>query len=77
MHDNDYTENCEQTKPVGVERALGCDPFDIADQVIEQAYPNFYNREKGWWGAQRIPNWGILRGAIAAAIYKERTRPNE
>ena len=43
-------------------------PFDIADEVIAQAYPDFYNKGRGWWGAKRIPNHGILRGAIAKAI---------
>lgn len=46
--------------------------FDIADKVIEQAYPNFNNKERGWWGEQRIPNYGILRGSIATALATER-----
>jgi len=46
--------------------------FDIADSVIEQAYPNIYGLEKGMWGHQRIQNYGILRGAIASAIAQER-----
>ncbi|CAB4187685.1 hypothetical protein UFOVP1155_54 [uncultured Caudovirales phage] len=50
--------------------------FDIADSVIEHAYPNIYGKEKGWWGEQRIPNWGILRGAIASAILDERKHSN-
>ena len=52
----------------GLERGA----FDIADDVIEHAYPNIYKKEKGWWGEQRIPNFGILRGAIARAILNER-----
>ena len=48
--------------------------FDIADEVIQKAYPNILNKEKGWWGGKRIPNFGILRGAIAMAIVKERNR---
>ena len=64
------TEPCNQSELI---ERLGADPFDIADRVIEEAYPNYYNREKGWWGAQRIPNFGILRGAIASAIQRERS----
>lgn len=48
------------------------DLFDIADSVIEQAYHNTNKKEKGWWGEQRIPNFGILRGSIANAIAAER-----
>ena len=47
---------------------------DLADSIIEEAYPNIYGVEKGMWGAQRIPNWGILRGAIVRAILKERDK---
>ena len=50
------------------------DTFEIADEVIEQAYPDVDKKGKGWWGAQRIPNWGILRGAIEKAIREERIR---
>ena len=50
------------------------DPFTIADQVIETAYPNIYGLEKGYWGHQRVQNWGILRHAIAEAIFKDRIR---
>jgi len=46
--------------------------FDIADMIIERAYPNIYKKEKGWWGAKRIPNFGILRGAIAKALSDNR-----
>jgi len=42
--------------------------FDIADKVIAEAYPG----KPGWWGAKRIPNYGILRGAIVAALEVER-----
>lgn len=56
----------------GLERSA----FDVADSVIEEAYPNIYGKEKGWWGEQRIPNYGILRGAIASAIINDRKRPN-
>lgn len=71
----------ESEKQVSVERVplnagLGRGAFEIADSVIEQAYPNIYCKEKGWWGEQRIPNWGILRGAIASAILDERKRSN-
>ena len=40
------------------------DYFNIADKAIERAYPDCDSKGKGWWGAQRIPNYGILRGAI-------------
>jgi len=42
--------------------------WDIADEVIEKAYPDFYSKGKGWWGAKRIQNWGTLRGAIVIAL---------
>jgi len=48
------------------------DPFEIADEVIEEVYPSFCGQGKGWWGYQRIPNYGILRQAIAKAIMDER-----
>ena len=44
------------------------DIFDLADKAISDAYPDCDNRGKGWWGAQRIPNYGILRGAIEKII---------
>lgn len=47
--------------------------FVIADAAIETAYPDVYGRGKGWWGAKRIPNFGILRGAIARALRRETT----
>lgn len=42
--------------------------FAIADKVIKEAYQDFNNKGNGWWGDERIPNYGILRGAIAKAI---------
>lgn len=51
------------------------DAFAIADEVIEEAYPDFYGKGKGWWGARRIPNYGILRGAIAKSINNRLFRP--
>ncbi len=53
------------------------DIFDVADSIIEEAYPNIYGKEKGWWGEQHIPNFGILRGAIAKAIVDESGAKNE
>ena len=52
------------------------DLFEIADEVIEDVYPNSNGLEKGYWGQKRIPNWGILRGAIATAVMKDRQRSN-
>jgi hypothetical protein len=46
------------------------DYFDIADKVISEAYPG----KPGYWGAQRIPNYGILRGAIVKALIKVERR---
>jgi len=40
----------------------------FADEIISKAYPGIYNKGKGWWGDKRIPNYGILRNAIVAAI---------
>ena len=51
--------------------------FDIADEIIEKVYPDIYNKGKGWWGEQRIPNWGILRGAIAKALTIANTTDDE
>lgn len=48
------------------------DAFDIADEVIEQTYPNIYGLAKGMWGHQQIQNYGKLRMAIAKAILEER-----
>lgn len=42
------------------------DLWKIADKVIGTAYPG----KPGWWGEQRIPNYGILRGAIVQALVK-------
>jgi hypothetical protein len=50
------------------------DTFEIADEVIEKAYPDYALKGKGWWGCQRIPNYGILRGAIEQAIRDERKK---
>ena len=44
------------------------DSFELSDEVIREAYPDCDNRGNGWWGAKVIPNYGILRGAIAKAI---------
>jgi len=49
------------------------DLFKVASSIIEQAYPNIYNKEPGWWGAKRIPNYGILSGAIARALMARRS----
>ena len=71
----------ENTKPPqssgsALNDGLERNAFDLADTAIEMAYPNFYNKEKGFWGDQRIPNFGILRGAIAKAILLDRERSN-
>ncbi len=46
------------------------DFFDLADKAIAEAYPDCDNRGNGYWGAQRIPNYGILKGAIARIIHE-------
>jgi hypothetical protein len=48
--------------------------LDIADSVIEKTYPDIYEKGKGWWGKQRIPNFGILRVSIANAIAAEQKK---
>ena len=48
------------------------DCFDLADEAIASAYPDCNNLGKGWWGAQRIPNYGILKGAIERTIRENR-----
>jgi len=49
--------------------------FDMAENAIERAYPNIWNKqEKGWWVEKRIPNFGILRGAIVQELYKLSSR---
>lgn len=53
------------------------DAWDIADDIIEYIYPDFYHKGKGWWGAQRIPNYGILRGSIITAILIDREKNNK
>ena len=50
--------------------------FDVADEVIKKAYPDIANKGKGWWGASRVPNCGILRGAIARAL-KDASQPSD
>ena len=45
------------------------DTFDIADIVIKHVYPG---DKLGYWGAQRIPNFGLLRGAIERAVREAR-----
>ena len=44
------------------------DAFDAADRAINNAYPDFDNKGPGFWGAQRIPNFGILRGSIVREL---------
>jgi len=44
------------------------DYFTIADDIIQEAYPDVANKGKGWWGESRVPNYGILKGAIAKAL---------
>ena len=61
-------------KPSALSDLLDRNEFDIADEVIKKAYPDIWNKGNGWWGAKRIPNWGILRGAIAKAIFDEREK---
>lgn len=48
--------------------------FNIADSVIERAYPNNDKKERGRWGEQHIPNFGILRMSIANAVAAERRK---
>lgn len=50
------------------------DSFEIADRIIGNVYPDFNHKGRGWWGDKRIPNHGILRGSISAAIVRERKR---
>ncbi len=52
------------------ERRWEEDIWKIADKVIEIAYPDIYNKGRGWWGGKRIPNFGILHGAIVSAIFQ-------
>ena len=42
--------------------------FEKADKVIGKVYPDTAQKGPGWWGEQRIPNYGILRGAIERAV---------
>ena len=46
--------------------------FEVADNIIAHTYPSAPGYGRGFWGMQRIPNYGILRGAIAKAIRNER-----
>lgn len=44
-------------------------PWDLADRAIREAYPG---DKLGFWGEHhRIPNFGILRGAIARIAYAD------
>lgn len=52
--------------------ALGGEPgtiWDVADKAIKEAYPG---ETLGFWGAQRIPKFGLLRGAIARIEHDSR-----
>lgn len=42
--------------------------WEAADRVIAEAYPDINGKGPGFWGDERIPNWGILRLAIARAL---------
>lgn len=44
------------------------DMWKVADDAINEAYPDFYGKGARWWGAKLIPNWGILRGAIVKKL---------
>ena len=50
------------------EKIKEIEEFDIADRIIEKAYPNLWGKEKGWW---------ILRGAIAQQVYPYLSRIKE
>lgn len=52
------------------ERSPSKDIWDVADEAIAEAYPDFHTKGPGWWGDQRIPNFGILRAAIASQLAK-------
>ena len=59
-------------------RVKEIDLFKLADSAIEKAYPNILDRkEKGWWGAKRIPNFGILRGAIVSLLSDQEKKIEE
>jgi len=51
--------------------------FAIADSVINKVYPDFNKKGKGFWGDERIKNYGILRHEIAKAILDERRNNNK
>lgn len=62
IHDVKYSSN-------------GKDEWEISDDVINEAYPSFTKAGRGrFWGAKRIPNSGILRGAIAKALLLEKRK---
>jgi hypothetical protein len=50
----------------------GVDLWNRADQAIETAYPRMEGA-LGNWGAQPIPNWGLLRAAIVRELSKVST----
>lgn len=61
----------EMLKDLGVINNTPCesrDYFKKADEVINEAYPDIYKKGADWWGGKRIPNFGILRGAIVRAL---------
>jgi len=45
--------------------------FDIADSVIREVYPPDDKHGDGFWGCQKISNYGTLRGAISRAVNKK------
>lgn len=57
-----------QVGTVSPDLEAGGDPWQAADRAIHEAYPDMDGKGAGWWGAQRIPNFGILRGAIVREI---------
>lgn len=60
----DFSTNTDSKAPID-ERAQE-DVFDAADRAIREAYPG---EKSGYWGEHhRIPNFGILRGAIAREV---------
>lgn len=53
------------------------DAFDAADRALALAYPDFNNLGPGHWGSQSVPNYGILRGAIAKEILTARRKKEQ
>src|SRR3990167_2562137 len=51
------------------------DSWVLADWAIEHACPDIYKKGGGYWGAQCIPNWGILRGAVEAVVRRAQQAP--